>query len=646
MRLTPLAKIFISLVLLAVVGYVLKFKVLPTWGPGGPGSAAPEAGRAAPPAGKTQRIVIGINDFGGGYPLLLANDGALPGPGSLFAKAGLDVEVRLIRGSKERLRAFEDGEVQVMLLTLDYLANLAPVFKQKGVDLRSFLLVDWSRGNIGIAAKPQFTSIESLKTARIATTRNTPTHYLLLSLLEKSNLTAAEIDKVKGNLVFATKTPQAGELFRQGEVDAVAIWEPHLSEAIADGKGVTLVTTETATNLVADVLFARKDWLEAHREMLAPLAQAYFSAVEQLAKDPSRTIELSAAAFQQKPEQIAATLKKIKPATFADNRAFFGLATEDCAYDSLYLEASRFWQKEGLIKETVEPARTKWLAPLESLAPQYRDQKVVENFQFTAAPAAAAPSLLTKSVSIYFASGQSAVDPNARKVLDGFAETLAVFQNAYVQVEGNTDNVGNRTQNIALSKARAESVIAYLVERHRLNRARFVAIGNGPDHAVADNKTPEGRELNRRTDFRIIKNSGTAAATASLAKVDPLAQGGLVAQSDPLGSAAVDDKPAGSTGKLAPAAVHGAIRQNIAALRACYTAALANQPGLRGRVALRLQIDASGAVSDSAIESSTLASPAAEKCLTLAARRIKFPKTSGGPVRITYPLVFQSDDQP
>ena len=180
--------------------------------------------------------------------------------------------------------------------------------------------------------------------------------------------------------------------------------------------------------------------------------------------------------------------------------------------DALYLEASRFWQKEGLIKETVEPARTKWLSALESLAPQYRDQKVVENFQFSSAPSTASPSLLTKSVSIYFATGQSAVDPNARKVLDGFAETLEVFQNAYVQVEGNTDNVGSRNQNIALSKVRAESVIGYLVERHRLNRARFVAIGNGPDHPVSDNKTPEGRELNRRTDFKIIKNSSAAPA--------------------------------------------------------------------------------------------------------------------------------------
>ena len=631
MRLTPLAKIFIALVLIAVVGYVLKYRVLPTSGPASPGVTAPgpAAGRPAgeSPAGRAKRIVIGINDFGGGYPLLLANDGALPGPGSLFSKAGLDVEVRLIRGSKERLRAFEDGEVHVMLLTLDYLANLAPLFKQKGVDLRSFLLVDWSRGNIGIAAKPQFTSIESLKTARIATTRNTPTHYLLLSLLEKSNLTPAEIDKVKGNLVFATKTPQAGELFRQGEVDAVAIWEPHLSEAIADGKGVTLVTTETATNLVADVLFARKDWLEEHKTELAPLTQAYFTAVEQLGRDPTRAIELSAAAFQQKPEQIAATLKKTKPATFADNRAFFGMATEDCAYDSLYLEASRFWQKEGLIKEGIEPARTKWLAPLESLAPQYRDQKVVENFQFTAAPSAAAPSLLTKSVSIYFASGQSAVDPNARKVLDGFAETLAVFQNAYVQVEGNTDNVGNRTQNTALSKARAESVIGYLVERHRLNRARFIAIGNGPDHAVADNKTPEGRELNRRTDFRIIKNSDGGGPVESAAA-----------------AAAGDSKPVVTAGTLAPAALLSGIKQNIAAFRACYTAALANQPGLRGRVVLRMTVDASGAVSESDVESSTLGSPAAEKCLTLVARRSKFPRPSGAPVRVTYPLVFQPDD--
>ena len=344
MKLTPFAKLFVAAVIIAVAAYITQVELSkrshsPTISRPAPKYDATGKPALGPPASepistaKGKRIVVGVNDFGGGYPLLLANDGAKPGPASLFAKAGLDVEIRLIRGSKERLKAFDDKEVDVMLLTLDYLANLAPLYKQKGIELRSFLFVDWSRGNIGIAAKPQFKSIEDLKTARVATTRNTPTHYLLLSLLEKSNLKPAEVETVKSSLVFATKTPEAGALFQRGEVDAVAIWEPHLSEAIADGKGTTLVTTETATNLVGDVLFARKEWLDQNEAQVTAFVQAFFTAVDGLNKDPARTIELAATAFQQKPELIAATLKKTKPALFADNRAFFGLETEDCAYD-------------------------------------------------------------------------------------------------------------------------------------------------------------------------------------------------------------------------------------------------------------------------------------------------------------------------
>jgi len=521
MKLTLFAKLFVALVVVLATGYVLKVRIVDVerarysvpLSKGGEllGKASERLEPVAEPAAsKPLRIVVGVNDFGGGYPLLLANDGAQAGPGSLFRKAGLDVEIRLIRGSKERLKAFDDGEVDVMLLTLDYLANLAPLYKQKAVDLRSFLLVAWSRGNIGIAAKPQFKSIEDLKSARIATTRNTPTHYLLLSLLEKSNLKPAEIETIKSSLVFATKTPEAGALFQRGEVDAVAIWEPHLSEAIADGKGTALVTTETATNLVGDVLFARKEWLDKNRDQLATFVKAYFAAVDLLGQDPAHTVELAATAFGQKPEQIAATLKKVKPAQFADNRAFFGMETEDCAYDRLFVEASGFWQREGLIKEATAPAQTKWLKALDVLASQFKDQKIAESFHFDALPPRQGPSLLTKSVSIYFASGQSTVDPNARKVLDGFAQMLSVFQNAYVQVEGNTDNVGARPANLALSKQRAEAVVSYLIERHRLDRSRFVAIGNGPDAPVADNRTVEGRELNRRTDFKIIKNVAAA----------------------------------------------------------------------------------------------------------------------------------------
>ncbi len=515
MRLTPLAKLFIASVVIAVVGYTgwhySRSRVAPvvaTPTASTDGAASNAAGEAKSPGTKRdpKKIVIGVNDFGGAYPGVVANDGAIAGAKSRFKAAGLDVEIKLIRGSKERLEAFDSGQVDIMLLTLDYLANLVPVYREKGVELKAFFMADWSRGNMGIVSKPAITSIEGLRDAKIATTRNTPTHYFLLSLLKKSNLKPEEIERVKGNLVFATKTPQAGEMFKRGEVDAVAIWEPHLSQAMAGGKGKLLVSTETATNLVADVLFARQDWLAAHESDLPLIIKAWLEGVAALKKDPDAGVKTIAAAFKQTEEETRGVLSKIKPATFADNRAFMGLDRERCAYVSQFEDASRVWVKEGVIKSAADARPTRWMKALETVQKDYADEKIVEAFQFTSAPKADATALLTKSVSIYFPSGAFEVGPNAKTIVDSFAETLTEFGNAYVRVEGNTDDKGARTANLALSKKRAAAVVDYLVAKHGLDRARLIAVGNGPDKSVGDNKTEAGRELNRRTDFAIIPN--------------------------------------------------------------------------------------------------------------------------------------------
>ena len=55
-----------------------------------------------PPQRERERIVIGVNDFGGAYPLLLANGGTITAPKSLFGKAELNVEIKLIPSSKHR----------------------------------------------------------------------------------------------------------------------------------------------------------------------------------------------------------------------------------------------------------------------------------------------------------------------------------------------------------------------------------------------------------------------------------------------------------------------------------------------------------------------------------------------------------------
>jgi NitT/TauT family transport system substrate-binding protein len=512
MKLTPLSKIFIALVVVGTAGFILK-QLYGKGGDKGPepvasGSASGEKDTATPPGKRDpKRIIVGVNDFGGAYPGVVANDGAAPGPRSRFTAAGLDVEIKLIPGSKERLRAFDEGDVDIMLLSLDYFANLVPVYKDKGVDLKAFLMVDWSRGNLGIVAKPSIKSIEGLKDAKIATTRNTPTHYFIINLLKRSNLTPPEIEKVKSNLVFATKTPQAGEMFQRGEVDAVAIWEPHLSQAAAGGKGRVLVSTATATNLIADVFFARTEFLNRREADIPKFVHEWFEGVKQIDKDAGASVSTIAKAFKQTDDETRGVLAKIKPTTFADNRVFFGMEREDAPFMTLFDDASRVWQAEGVIKASAQAAPTRYLKALESMSKEFAQEQVVEKFAFTGGPKTETAPLLTKSVSVYFPTGVDRLDANAKKVVDGFAEVVAQFGNAYVRVEGNTDNEGARDPNVQLSKRRAQALVDYLVTKHGFDRGRFVAVGNGPDKPVGDNATVAGKEQNRRTDFQIIPNN-------------------------------------------------------------------------------------------------------------------------------------------
>jgi outer membrane protein OmpA-like peptidoglycan-associated protein len=73
-----------------------------------------------------------------------------------------------------------------------------------------------------------------------------------------------------------------------------------------------------------------------------------------------------------------------------------------------------------------------------------------------------------------------------------------------VQVEGHTDSTGSARTNTALSQARAESVVAYLVS-HGIDRARLDARGFGPSRPLATNVTRTGREANRRVEFRVLE---------------------------------------------------------------------------------------------------------------------------------------------
>lgn len=100
---------------------------------------------------------------------------------------------------------------------------------------------------------------------------------------------------------------------------------------------------------------------------------------------------------------------------------------------------------------------------------------------------------------------------NYYKLLDeSFAELNRIVKflkehpNIEVEISGHTDSVGSHVYNLNLSRLRAESVANYLIS-NGIAPKRLKVIGYGEQFPVATNETEEGRQLNRRVEFKIIK---------------------------------------------------------------------------------------------------------------------------------------------
>ncbi|WP_082584517.1 OmpA family protein [Noviherbaspirillum sp. Root189] len=89
-----------------------------------------------------------------------------------------------------------------------------------------------------------------------------------------------------------------------------------------------------------------------------------------------------------------------------------------------------------------------------------------------------------------------------KEILDELAETLKTIPTKRIDIVGHTDNVGDAVRNLALSRARADSVKIYLVAKGITPQIMRVS-GLGADQPLTDNTTAEGRRRNRRIEFRL-----------------------------------------------------------------------------------------------------------------------------------------------
>lgn len=104
---------------------------------------------------------------------------------------------------------------------------------------------------------------------------------------------------------------------------------------------------------------------------------------------------------------------------------------------------------------------------------------------------------------IFFETNKFALQTESLAELEKLVDFMRVNPTLHIEISGHTDDVGNDQANQILSENRAKSVYNYLIS-NSISASRLVYKGYGKTQPIAPNTTEEGRQKNRRTEFKII----------------------------------------------------------------------------------------------------------------------------------------------
>ena len=540
MRLTPFAKLFITVVILAVIGYAgyyYKGADIRKWAvgdkpagtqvsqdltrgdfdalgnapadPSRNAGAAGVTGLALAGAGKlTRPLVVGINTWAGHAPGIVFNGGLDANAASNYRKRfGFDVKFVLLEDPAAKLAAFRNGDVDVMWNTVDNWAREASILAEQNQKAKSIIMQDWSRGGDGIVSLASITSIEDLKGRKIACTQFTPSHFLLLYLLSQSGLSAEDRGALEKSIIFTQDAPAAAAMFKAKQVDAAVTWEPDLSAAVTarGDEAHVLVSTTAATNIIADTLCARQDIIDRAPETLRDFVHGWFEGIEMMKADPAASYAVVGKALKLDNDTVSGMLSGLKLTPFADNAQFYGLTGGKAHYETLFDTAFVIWRKKGLVTRPVDAKDWVDTRFISALAQAYPGQAIQEPAIASRPASAQDRAIINKQIQIHFTPGSDVIMEGSYFVLDALGETMTSFGNTYLRVEGNTDSTGPAGANLTLSERRALAVKNYVLKNFpNILAARFQTIGRGSANPVAPNTTETGRQLNRRTEIKVI----------------------------------------------------------------------------------------------------------------------------------------------
>jgi len=243
------------------------------------------------------------NSWWGHIPIMLAVDKGY------FKEVGIDVEVKSVPASADRVRAITSGSV-----AFSNLGRIA-VISEMANDNKTFYFfanVDDSPGNEGCWARPGFASFKDLKGKKVAA--NTSAQITMNGLLENEGLSEKDVQFV--NLPGGE---MAGAIAR-GDVDAACVWEPLFTNVKNAASGGKLLGTDMdtpnfkkfGTMASPDIMIISRKLVDEQPALAGKLVSAIFKGVKYTNENPDDTAKTVAHYFRQDAAVVLAAMKQFK----------------------------------------------------------------------------------------------------------------------------------------------------------------------------------------------------------------------------------------------------------------------------------------------------------------------------------------------
>lgn len=514
-KLTKGAKIFFSAIIVSVALFgVYKLKssgVIP-----GTNEVVSSGSSATPDEIKSgeKPIRVGVNTWPGYIGGQYFNNGFKASKESEFYKQyGILVEFVVIDDFEASRAAFKSGDIDMCWTTADVFGA-----ESKGLESfepKIFYQIDWSRGGDAIVVRRGINSVADLKSnggtkKKIAVAPLTPSHTLLISMFN-----AGEVKMNDVEIVEVANAIDAADLFKKNQVDAAVVWSPDDLDCVSKVSGSKiLVSTKTASNIIADCFFAKASFLNDNKDAVSKLIEGFMkgsAAINAGGQARDKAISILMEGYNMDKDLAIGCLNNVRLCTYGDNINGFNIEGnyKGATCEELYTSMSSEYVKYGYIKSYLN-----WKSVYEPdfvrnvhLTGSENAGESSAKFAPTTSADVTKASISSKNVSISFSSSSTTLDDNAKYIIDKeFVDIAKQFSYAKIRIEGNTDNTGSDAINIPLSKKRAQAVADYLVSQYGFDRNRFVIVGNGSTKPVADNTSTDGKAKNRRTDFELLQN--------------------------------------------------------------------------------------------------------------------------------------------